>query len=65
MYRTKRIRNDVNIVKHIVKKEFCGEVTRLIRETTPWYDFDMLMNISGGIRSALQARRPDTSGFRL
>lgn len=59
LYRTKRIRNDVNIVKHIVKKELCGDVTRMIRETAPWYDFDMLMDISSAVRLAFRAQRQD------
>lgn len=61
LYRTKKIRNDMNIVKHIIKKELCGEVTEMIRQTVPWYDFDMLMNISGGIGKAIHARRHDSA----
>ena len=59
LYLTKNVRSSVRITKYILQKEICPELTALVRREAPWYSFANLLDISAGIRTAINCRRTE------
>jgi hypothetical protein len=59
LYLTKKVRSSVHIKKYILKKELCPALTDLVEAEAPWYSFANLLDISAGIRTAIDYKRKD------
>lgn len=57
LYITKNVRNSVNIVKYVIKSTICVELVNLISNERPWYCYKYLLDIRGGIDTAINNKR--------
>lgn len=57
LYITKNVRTSVNIKKYVISCEICTDLVQMIKRDAPWYRFKYLMDIRGGIDTAINNNR--------
>ena len=56
-YLTKNVRSSVSFGKFILDKEYCPRIEERIEAEAPWYVFDRLLNISSGLKEAIDHKK--------
>lgn len=57
LYITKNVRSSVNITKCVINSSLCLELTKMIERDAPWYCYKYLLDIRGGIDTAINNKR--------